>query len=253
MAEKQGATYLVPKIFNPFPNIVAVQSTRLGGYSQAPFGSQNLGLFTKDDTKSVARNRQQFFRRLGFSQAQTAGSHQVHSDRVLLVDKPGQFEGYDALVSRETNILLTIATADCTPVLMYDPQTQVCAAAHAGWRGTVNEILLKTLGLMERAFSVQPKDCFAYIGPCIDRCSFEVDADVADHFSPDCKEWDEAKGKFFVDLKKANQSQLISAGLSAKNIAMSPYSTYVDNDLFYSYRKENGITGRMLTVIGRRD
>ena len=161
-------------------------------------------------------------------------------------------EGYDALVTNQKDFLLTVTTADCTPIVVYDPQQQVCAGIHAGWRGTVARIVRKTLQSMQDHFGVQPAHCYAYIGPCIDHCTFEVDADVADHFTDEFKQWDEAKSKFFIDLKSANQSQLLQAGLSSKNIEVSPYSTFTDNDTFFSYRKEKGKTGRMLTVIGRK-
>lgn len=239
-------------VFLGFQKVIAVQSTRLGGYSSAPYQSQNLGLFTKDDPEVVKKNRREFFHRLGFSEAQTAGSQQVHGDQVLVVEEPGQYEGYDALVTQKEGLLLSVTTADCTPILIYDPQQQVCAAVHAGWRGTVAGILGKTLQAMGQHFAVRPTDCYAYIGPCIDECSFKVDADVADHFAQDFKEWEAGKEKFLVDLKQANRSQLLAAGLSSKNIEVSPYSTYLNNDLFFSYRKEKGKTGRMLSVIGRR-
>lgn len=253
MSRLKARTHLIPDIFQSFPLIVAAQSTRHGGISPSPYKSLNLGLYTTDASIVVRENRQQFFKQLGFTEAQTAGAHQVHGDQILVVEKGGQYEGYDALVTDKKDVLLTVTTADCTPILLYDPQQQVCAAIHAGWRGTVARIVQKTLQTMQAYFAVRPADCYAYIGPCIDECSFEVDADVADHFTSRFKRWDEEKGKFLIDLKAANRDQLLAAGLSSKNVEVSPYSTYKDNDLFFSYRKEGGRTGRMLTVIGRRE
>lgn len=253
MANMQPRPYLQPGIFDAFPELITAQSTRLGGSSPSPYESQNLGLYTKDGPEAIQKNRCEFFSTLGFKEAQTAGMHQVHGDQVFIVEKGGQYEGYDALITQQTNVLLTVTTADCTPILLYAPQQQVCAAIHAGWRGTVAQIAQKTLQDMQAYFAIRPADCYAYIGPCIDECSFEVDADVAGHFAGRFKRWDEDKGKFFIDLKAANRDQLLTAGLSPKNIEVSPYSTYTNNDLFFSYRKEGGRTGRMLTVIGRRE
>lgn len=245
-------TFLKPSIFQSFPEVVAAQSTRLGGFSLPPYESLNLGLYTNDDPGAIQKNRSLFFEQLGFSESHSAGAHQVHGRKVLVVKEPGQYEGYDALVTDRKDILLTVTTADCTPILVYDPKQQVCAAVHAGWRGTIAQIVSKTLQTMQTHFAARPENCTAYIGPCIDHCTYEVDADVADYFENEFKQWDETKGKFFIDMKKANLAQLLEAGLSSKNIEVSPYSTFSNNDTFFSYRKEKGKTGRMLSVIGRK-
>ena len=155
-------------------------------------------------------------------------------------------------ICKEKNILLTVTVADCTPILLYDQKQKAIAAIHAGWRGTVDKIVMKVLKQMKASFGTLAKDCFAFIGTCIDECSFEVDADVADHFEVTVKRWDEQKGKFFINLKKENQLQLIRAGLSLEQIEISPYSTVLNNQDYFSYRKEKGTTGRMLAVIGMK-
>lgn len=242
--------YLLPTIFKAYPQLIAAQSTRNGGYSKKPYGSLNLGLHTKDDPNIIEQNRTAFFTDLGFFPEQTAGAHQVHGTNILSVDQPGQYEGFDALITQQTGILLTITVADCTPILIFDPISRAIAAIHAGWRGTAGQIVQKTLHKMAQEFGTQTSNCLAYIGPCIDRCTFEVDEDVAQHFAPEFKEWDVLKQKFYVDLKKANRSQLESTGLLTTNIEVSPYSTVTHNASFFSYRKEKGQTGRMLAVIG---
>ncbi|MEM6377082.1 MAG: peptidoglycan editing factor PgeF [Bacteroidota bacterium] len=243
---------LKPIIFKSYPKVVAAQSTRNGGFGQVPYVSLNLGLYTKDTPETVAQNRKAFFADLGFAPEQTAGAHQVHGTSILAVETPGQYEGFDALTTQQKDILLTVTIADCTPILIFDPISNSIAAVHAGWRGTVGQIVQKTVQQMIQQFGVQPQDCLAYIGPCIDHCDFEVDEDVAQHFTPEFKEWDEEKQKFYVDLKKANQSQLESIGLLAQNIEISPFSTVTHNQYFFSHRKEKGQTGRMLCAIGLR-
>lgn len=233
-------------------NILAGESTRLGGNSKHPFESLNLGLFTADDAQLVSQNRRHFFDSLDIPPEQVAGSHQIHSDKILHVDRPGQFEGFDALMTDRKGIFLTVTVADCTPILIYDQHNEVVAAVHAGWKGTALRIVGKTLNLMGETFGSIGENCFAYIGTCIDECSFEVDADVADHFNEHLKRWDEQNGKFFVDLKTANKNQLLEFGIPESQIEVSAFSTYVNNDRFFSYRKEKGQTGRMLAVIGMR-
>lgn len=191
---------LRPAIFHAYPRVVAAQSMRNGGYGNAPYESLNLGLYTKDDPKVVEQNRTAFFADLGFIPEQTAGSLQVHETAILSVTTPGQYQGFDALITQQKDILLTVTVADCTPILIFDPISQAIAAIHAGWRGTVGQIIIKTLQQMMMEFGTQPQNCLAYIGPCIDRCTFEVDNDVAQHFTPEFKEWNETNQKFYIDL-----------------------------------------------------
>lgn len=234
-------------------NIVAGESTRLGGYSLPPYESLNLGLYTDDQQRTILKNRRFFFESLGIKPEQTAGSHQVHGDQVFVVEQPGQYEGFDALICNHKGIFLTVTVADCTPILIYDSQKEAVAAIHAGWKGTVLEIVRKTLELMSKNFGTKGEDCHAYIGTCIDECSFEVDADVADNFSLPFKRWDDNRNKFFIDLKAANKKQLLDFGIPDANIEVSTFSTFDHNDRYFSYRKEKGQTGRMLGVIGMRN
>jgi len=242
--------YVIPTIFSSHPNIIAAQSTRHGGFGQSPYSSLNLGLYTKDDINTVQANRDQFFEALGFSEATTFGAFQVHGEQVYHAEQGGQIKGYDAFITNKPGLLLSATIADCVPVLIFDAQTNSIAAIHAGWKGTVAKIVVKTLNRMQEQFGTKPEDCFAYIGTCIDACSFEVDEDVAQHFEPAFKIWDDKKGKYFVDLKTTNRNLLQSSGLPENQIEISPYCTVVHNDHFFSHRAEKGVTGRMLAVIG---
>lgn len=245
--------YHKPKILEPFPTLIAAQSTRLGGISLSPYQSLNLGLFTKDNPENISENRKRFFSSLQICEEQTAGSYQVHQNQVKMVERSGQIEGYDALVTNKKALYLTVTIADCVPVLIYDPAQQAVAAVHAGWRGTVAQILPLTLKTMADHYGTKAEDCLAFIGTCIDGNSYEVGLEVANHFSVDQKRWDETRQKFFVDLKKANQDQLLSNGVQSKNIEISPFSTVLNNETFFSHRFEKGTTGRMLAVIGMKE
>lgn len=246
------ALWISPTIFQPFQNLCAVQSTRNGGHSAPPYHSLNLGRYTKDDLGFIQKNQLLFFSKLGYLPEAVADTHQVHGNEILLVEKAGHYSGYDALITNKKDLLLSISVADCTPILIYDPKKEVIAAIHAGWKGTMGAIAEKTLTKMSQHFGSEPKDCFAYIGTCIDECSFEVDADVANFFKEDYKRWDEARGKFFIHLKKANKDQLCSTGIPPTQVEISPFDTVRDNDYFFSYRKEKGKTGRMLAAIGMK-
>lgn len=239
-----------PSIFKPFPNIVAAQSTRHGGVSLPPFDSLNLGLYTEDNFNHVRENRIRFFEDLGFTEGQVVGSFQIHEDRILTAHEPKQYQDYDAVISTEKNLLITVTIADCVPILIYDSKNKAIAAIHAGWRGTDAEIIRKTLAKMNYKYGTLGQDCFAYIGTCIDECSFEVGKVVAQKFEDKFKRWDDEKQKYFVDLKKANEAQLLDFGIPISQIEISPFSTVLNNEDYFSYRKEDGKTGRMLAVIG---
>ena|SRR6218665_1264341 len=240
---------LQPSIFNSSV-VIAAQSTRLGGVSPRPFDSLNLGLSVGDDPQNVQKNRELFFGGLNIDLAQLSKSHQVHGDNVLVVDKPGNYEGYDAQVTNKKNVFLVASIADCTPVLIHDEKNGAVAAIHAGWRGTAAQIAGKTLERMFRQYGTQGRDCKAFIGACISYANFEVGEEVAAHFDASLKRFDADKQKWFVDLKGANAAQLKAFGIPAEHIEITGRCTVNDNDLFFSHRKEQGKTGRMMAVIG---
>lgn len=245
--------YQQPKIFAPYNALILAQSTRKGGISQAPYHSLNLGLYTNDKNEYVAENRHRFFSSLQIQAKQIAESYQVHGNLVKVIQEPGQLEGFDALITNKKNIFLTVTIADCVPILVFDPQREVVAAVHAGWRGTAANILSLTLTAMTQHYDTKAKDCLAFIGTCIDGTCYEVGLEVAAHFSNEQKRWDKIRNKYFVDLKKANRDQLLAAGLLPEKIEVSPFSTVENNDTFFSHRLENGTTGRMLAVIGMKE
>lgn len=239
-----------PDIFTPFPNLIAAESTRHGGVSPAPYASLNLGKSTDDAPENVVENRRRFCQALGFEPGQLAWSRQVHGDLVRRADAPGGAEGFDALVTAKPGVVLAVSVADCTPILVFDAKNQAVAAIHAGWRGTAAGIVEKTLAQMAAEYGTRAADCFAYVVTCVDECSFEVGEEVAAAFTNDFKRWDTARGKFFVDLKRANAAQLQAFGLPDAQVEISPYSTVLHNADYFSHRTERGLTGRMMAVMG---
>ncbi|MCB0631708.1 MAG: peptidoglycan editing factor PgeF [Saprospiraceae bacterium] len=252
MSQTESLLLRYPSIFSGFPEVAAYESTRHGGVSKAPYSSLNLGLHTDDDASAIQENRRRFFAACGFHPEQTAGSHQIHGSEVLKIDQAGYFSGFDALITNVPGILLTVTIADCTPILIYDPVRRAVAAIHAGWKGTAAGIAGKTLHAMQEHYGTVPKDCLVYIGTCIDYCDFEVDADVADHFATEHKNWNGQLGKYFVDLKAANRTLLLQVGIPEGQLASSTYSTIAHNKDYFSHRHEQGTTGRMLVAIGMR-
>jgi hypothetical protein len=241
-----------PHLFSSCEWLTGGESTRHGGVSLSPYASLNLGKSTADNPEHVAENKRLFCASLGYRYEQLAWTNQVHGDRVHLVTGPGGVDGCDALISRTPGILLVVSVADCTPILVADIKNKAVAAIHAGWRGTAAGIVDKTLRSMHEHFGTTGADCIAFVGTCIDECSFEVGQEVAEQFSGSFKRFDENKQKYFVDLKKANAAQLQAFGIPDDHIEISPYSTVLHNSDYFSHRLEKGTTGRMWGYIGIR-
>jgi polyphenol oxidase len=244
--------YTNPPIFAKFPNLRAVETTRHNGVSPEPFTSLNMGNFTDDLAENIIENRRLVLADLGFSMSQLAFAKQVHEDKIAIVSSANYYEGYDALITQTKGIVLGVTIADCTPVLIYDTKNQVVAAIHAGWKGTILQIVYKTLMEMQTNFGTEAKDCYAYVGTCIDECDFEVGDEVASHFEVAHKVFYQHKNKYHVNLKAANHAQLIAFGIPSENIAISPFSTVGNNNDYFSHRAENGQTGRMMVLIGMK-
>lgn len=228
------------------------ESRRNGGVSQFPYESLNLGLNTQDDIHSVKTNRKIFFDALNISSNQVVCGLQVHDELILEAIESGYYSGYDAFVTNQKDLFLTIGIADCTPILIFDPINLAVGAAHAGWKGTAKSIVAKTLLKMKELYGSEPGNCFAFIGTCIDTANFEVGEEVAEKFDSQFVHYFPNSTRPHIDLKSANLQQLLDLGVLKENIEISEFSTVLDNEHYFSYRKENAQTGRMLAVIGMR-
>lgn len=246
----QTVSFRVPSLFASFPTLIAAESTRHGGVSETPYTSLNLGINTDDEPTHITENRRRWLANWHLTEEQLASSYQVHGTDVQVATEAGRTTGFDALITNVPGLLVGVTVADCTPILVFDTRNRAVAAIHAGWRGTVGGIVTKALHEMQSHYGTQPADCLAYVGTCIDACSFEVGAEVAGQFAPTRTMIDPATGKNLVDLKQANADQLRAFGLTDAQIEVSPYSTVLHNSDYFSHRLERGLTGRMLAIIG---
>ena len=232
-------------------------STRLGGVSEAPFDSMNLGnpsgCAVQDSNSHIEENYRRLQRAIGAGERRRCWVHQVHGAGVVDADgeryEPG--EKGDAIVSGDASKILSVRTADCVPILLAGAGGAVVAAVHAGWRGVVAEVLPATIAAMrERGAG----DVAAAIGPCIGFDSFEVGGEVLAEFESQfrgaapIRRDDGGKGR--VDLRRACQIQLEAAGVLADWIDVSDRCTFRDHEEFFSHRRDQGITGRMAALIG---
>lgn len=238
-------------------------STRLRGKSDSPFLSLNLALHTGDDSLTVIDNRRAFCDSVGVDCKRLVTSQQVHDDQVVTVDERYAGRGAlayedsikhtDALITNRPNLPLMLCFADCVPVLIADPVLRVIGIAHAGWKGTVLKIAQKTVLKMQAQFGSEPADCLIGIGPSIGGCCYEVDEPVIRQFTAAFSYADEfitPRGeKWQLDLWEANRRQLTDIGVLPQNIVVSGVCTACNHELFYSYRQENGKTGRIAACI----
>ena len=239
------------KVIRPLafpPGIVAGFSTRSGGVSPPPLG-MNLSFRVGDDPSNVRKNREIFFGALGIPPERIAVPGQVHGTTVRRVEEPGEYPETDALISSAKGLFLCVSVADCVPILLLDTQSGAVGAVHAGWRGTASAIVVAALGAMRAEFGTLPSRIIASIGPCASACCYAVGADVASRFPSGCVRND--RGVLFVDLKSANRTQLIGAGVPPETVELRPYCTISDSSLFHSHRREGAKSGRMMGVIGR--
>ncbi|MGA9982629.1 MAG: peptidoglycan editing factor PgeF [Acidobacteriaceae bacterium] len=265
-------------------------STRTGGVTTAyrpaqRSGELNLGFTASDTRENVLENRRRFLEALGASaRMKLVTLKQIHSSSVLWV---GRRDGAtdpckgDGLMTGERGVLLAIQTADCIPVLIADVKKRAVAAFHAGWRGTVHRIVENGVGKMRVAFRSRPEDLIAAIGPGIGCCCYAVGEEVRSEFvsqfsyAPELlhevSDSDPIREKYpmlfltqrppghsnigpslHLDLMEANRRQLLDAGLRAEAITVIGDCTRCQNNRYFSYRAEQGYTGRMLSVIGIR-
>jgi len=244
---------ILPEIFRDLPGVVALQTTRQGGSSAAPFDSMNLGLRTDDSPRNVQANLDRLSRHLRLPTENVVLTNQVHGTSICRVGRPGHVDGFDALITDTPGIYPGIVTADCYPVLIHDPEHGASGAVHAGWQGTAGHLAAKTVAAMAEAFGTRPEACFAWVGTGISATCYEIGEEVAGRFdkrylSPSPG----TEGRRLLDLSAANRDQLHEAGLPQEQVQCSDCCSYRDHDLFFSYRRDHGATGRMLSLIGLR-
>ena len=233
---------------------------RLGGVSQGHLESLNLGMHRGDDPENVAKNYAIVENALGFDLKKLVFANQIHSNTVRVVtdkDCLGSlshrlYPECDGLVTNTPGVAIAVFTADCTPILYYDPVTGAVGAAHAGWRGTAAGIAEKTVEAMVSAFGCNPKNIRAAIGPNIGACCFETHNDVPEAMlaalGEEAKPYIFPQGeKFRVDLKGINAHFLRRAGV--ENIEIAKECTVCEAHRFWSHRVTKGKRGSQIAII----
>lgn len=238
-------------------------STRLGGVSNHPFATLNLGLHTGDSAADVVCNRERFCQAVGVDFEKVVTAEQVHGDQISVVGlaEAGRgariyeqaLPGTDGLVTNCKGLPLMLFFADCVPVLIVDPVRGVVGISHAGWKGTTAQIASKTVITMQEHFGTIPADCLAAIGPSIGPCCYEVDEVVINKLKARFPQWQQfvtpRNDKWMLNLWEANRQQLLESGVQAENVSISNICTACNTGVFFSHREEKGHTGRIGAII----
>lgn len=248
---------------NAFPDLVAGMTTRVGGAGEPPFDSFNLGWHVPDNQDTIRHNREMLASLLQFPLKSWVGGEQVHDTKIHTVTQKDKGKGAfgqetaipscDGLITKESNILLTAFFADCVPLFFYDPQSSWIGIAHAGWKGTVSNMGPKMVQALENQ-GVDSKSLRVGIGPSISGDMYEVDENVIRHIPdkfqrPPIIET-QTNGRYLLSLQHMHVELLLEAGIEESHIEQTEYCTYQSDHLFFSHRRDQGKTGRMLGFIG---
>lgn len=236
-------------------------STRKGGVSKEHLASLNLSFSVEDAKENVLENFRRIGERFGKTPEDFVLSKQSHETKVLKVGtkdrgkgitKDRDYEGIDALITDEKGIILSCFSADCVPILFFDPIHKAIGACHSGWRGTKGKILQNVVEEMRQHFSSNPAEILIAIGPSICKEQYVVSEDLALSFLEDYPDLGEdtaspiqriSKDKFQLDLWDLNRRIALDCGIKEEHISISGYCTMENPELFFSHRYSQGKRG----------
>ncbi|MBF1272950.1 peptidoglycan editing factor PgeF [Oribacterium sinus] len=265
LVEYTISTGILPMVESPlFQRETGLQhgfSTRKGGVSKEHLASLNLSFSVEDAKENVLENFRRIGERFGKTPEDFVLSKQSHETKVLKVGtkdrgkgitKDRDYEGIDALITDEEGIILSCFSADCVPILFYDPIHKAVGACHSGWRGTKGKILQNVVEEMRKHFSSNPAEVLIAIGPSICKEQYVVSEDLALSFLEDYPDLGEdtaspiqriSKDKFQLDLWDLNRRIALDSGIKEEHISISGYCTMENPELFFSHRYSQGRRG----------
>lgn len=257
---KQGKIHFLQPDWVDRNDLVCGFTTRNGGSSRAPFNSLNLGFNSGDQPTQVEANRAAVARAFELEPHLLLTVNQVHGTEILVIDQPNpevshfQRVSCDAIMTNQHHILIGILVADCFPVILYDQRRRVAAVIHLGWRGTAAGLLGRTVQAMQEIFACRSADIRAAIGPGIAAHSYEVDRPVRDAFRQGTDQWariarETSLGHWELDLQKSILLQFDAAGVERAAVDILEECTCCNKETFFSYRRDQGRTGRQMGFI----
>lgn len=250
-------------LLDKYKEIAHFCTSREGGVSVGNYASFNLSPFSGDNPENLSENSKILSDKLGVGMDKIIIPYQTHGTEIREIDetffelnseqKEAFLNGVDALITKLPSICISITTADCVPILFFDPVKKVIAAAHAGWRGTCGKIVEKTIHTFIEEFDCNPSDILVTIGPSISAEVYEVGKELVECFENagfDISEIVSTKNEsIYLDLWKANQQLLMKNGILQENIEIAGICTYTEHEKFFSARSMGIKSGRMLSGI----
>lgn len=208
------------------------------------------------DTKDSLLNRNNFLSALGIDYQSIICAKQAHSSNLKYVRQADKGKGAlsyesslpdtDGFITDKKNLPLSIFTADCLSIFLYDPQTPAIGLIHAGWRSSRENISSKAVKLMQQEFNTRPEGLYAAFGPSIRSCCYEVSSDFNNFFSGGLSK---RSGRYYFDLAESNKQELLALGVKSENIFDPNICTSCQNEEFFSFRKEGKGCGRLISVM----
>ena len=260
LKQKNGYYYLQSELFNRY-GIRHFFSTIKHDRLERPV---NFGFHYGENREEILSHYRMAGEILGEPVERMVKTTQIHEAVVREVQetdcgkgilRESDIENADGFICGRRHIPLVIFSADCTPVLLADKKNRAVCAVHAGWRGTVQNIVKNGVQKMHREYGIPKEDILCAIGPCISKCCFEVSAEVVEAFETllpmEPFAADRGNGKYHIDLKGVNREILLQEGIAAENIDVSDACTFCGEELFYSYRRQGKAAGRMAAFIVR--
>ncbi|WP_408010906.1 peptidoglycan editing factor PgeF [Pseudalkalibacillus sp. A8] len=245
--------------------VTAGFSTRHGGVSQEPFRTLNLGLHVNDDEVNVIENRKRLAEAIGTQLNQWVFAHQVHDNQIQKVGQKDKGKGsnsydsgmmgIDGLFTKERDLVLALAYADCVPIYFFSKEVHIVGIAHAGWKGSVKGIASRMIETWVKEENVPVESIHIVVGPSIQHCCYEVDQRVISQVDGalervyDRPYTSTENSKFQLNLQQLNKQLLLKSGVLEENIHITDLCTSCNVNEFFSHRKEKGSTGRMLGFI----
>lgn len=225
----------------------------------------DFGMYRNYEQKreEIEKNLKVLGEEFDFSIKDVCRPKQTHTARVerIFKDDAGiyipKYNDVDGLITNEKGKVLMVSFADCTPLLFLDPVKKAIGNTHSGWKGTLQQIGLKTVEKMQQEFGSKPEDLICCIGPHIRKCHFEVEKDVRDLFYEQFKDLENIEdiieekenGKYHIDTAMINKQILIKAGLREENIIDSQICTVCKSDVCHSYRGDKEKDGRSISFM----
>jgi len=248
--------------YNLSPNVTAFSTTRQGGFSSGKYAEMNINRYCGDDPTAIEKNLEALSRELKVDKQRIIMPHQTHGIEVRRIAEdflslPNEvqtmlLEGVDALTTNMKCVCIGVSTADCIPIIIYDPEHNAASTVHAGWRGTAARIAQKAVAEMRLSYGSRPEKLKAVIGPGISVEAFEVGDEVYNEFSQanfNMEAISRRTDKWHIDLPECNRLQLLETGICTDSITMSGICTYNNADRFFSARRLGINSGRIFTGI----